>query len=131
MSFMRPPEKNFDSIPSVDISVLLSFDDPEMSADIVTELIEIYLVETHRLMELMFADLTAAEWSSLKRTAHAVKGSSGNIGLLRMAHLSEELEYGAHTHETGSLLLEQMKQEYAAVSHTLTAELHRRKQCAF
>jgi HPt (histidine-containing phosphotransfer) domain-containing protein len=131
MSLTHFPEQNFDSIPSLDISVLHSFDDPEMSADLVTELIEIYLIETSRLVDLMESDLTSAEWSSVKRTAHTIKGSSGNLGLLRMARLSEELEYGAHTRDTASVLVEQMKQEFAAVSQTLNAELKRRKQCAF
>lgn len=125
------PEPNFDSIPSLDNSVLQSFDDPEMSADLVTELIEIYLIETMRLLDLIQSDLTTSEWSAVKRTAHTLKGSSGNLGLLRMARLSEELEYGAHTRDSASDLLEQMKQEFDAVSQTLNAELRRRKQCAF
>lgn len=131
MSLSHFPEQSFDSIPSLDISVLHSFDDPEMSADLVTELIEIYLIETKRLLDLIQSDLTTNEWSAVKRTAHTLKGSSGNLGLLRMARLAEELEYGAHTRDTGSDLLEQMKQEFDAVSQTLNAELKRRKQCAF
>ncbi len=131
MSLPHAQKQNFDSIPSLDISVLHSFDDPEMSADLVNELIEIYLMETTRLLDLIQSDLTAHEWSLVKRNAHTIKGSSGNLGLLRMARLSEELEYGAHTQDTATVLLDQMKQEFEIVGQTLNDELKRRKQCAF
>ncbi len=131
MSLPHAQKQNFDSIPSLDISVLHSFDDPEMSADLVNELIEIYLMETTRLLDLIQSDLTGHEWSLVKRNAHTIKGSSGNLGLLRMARLSEELEYGAHTQDTATVLLDQMKQEFEIVGQTLNDELKRRKQCAF
>lgn len=131
MSLTQLPENNFDSIPSLDIEVLHSFDDPEMSADLVIELIEIYLIETARQLDLIDAELATGEWSALKRTAHTLKGSSGNLGLLKMARFAEELEYGAHTMETAVGLLQQMTREFSAVSHSLNAELQGRKRCAF
>lgn len=124
-------EPNFDSIPSVDISILHSFDDPDMSADLVTELIELYLIETARLLDSINSSLSDGEWRNAKRSAHTIKGSSANLGLLKLERLSEQLEYGAHTSESALALLQLMRGEFSVVSVTLNAELQKRKRCAF
>ncbi len=115
---------------SVDLSVLTSFDEPpvEGEPDLIVELIDLYLGETMRLLTLMRDGLNAHEWDPIKKSAHSLRGSSGNLGILRMAFMSEQLEqvgFGDLS-PTAAELIHSLENEFVQVRVALLLERQRR-----
>lgn len=79
---------------SIDLSVLASFREIEQpdEPDFVTELIDLFLSDTTSQIKLLRVAAVANDVNELRRLAHLLKGSSGNIGAKRMATLCEALE---------------------------------------
>ena len=68
----------------------------EGSPDLITELVELYTKDTkERLTELRTA-LTNRDMAGLRRTVHYLKGSSGTLGIRRMAVLCSQFEEELH-----------------------------------
>jgi HPt (histidine-containing phosphotransfer) domain-containing protein len=120
--------ESFASLPSVDLSVLSCFDDPDTSdaTDLVVELIDLYLKEASQSLETMRQGIETKDWSVIKRAAHSLRGSSGNLGVLRMADICDRLEHSALCHTLATQLLQDFEQEFVQVGHTLVAERIRR-----
>ncbi len=111
----------------IDMAVLESFRELEGagSPNLIKELIELYLDDTKsRLAELRIG-LNEQDLKQLRRTAHSLKGSSGNFGVLRMAALCSELEKNLHLNEFHGVgvTLDQLEEEFERVQHALTSEL--------
>ena len=53
-----------------------------------------------------------ADEETLKVAAHALKGSCGNMGIVRLAELGRQLELGVPTREEAKLLLAEMREEF-------------------
>jgi signal transduction histidine kinase/CheY-like chemotaxis protein/HPt (histidine-containing phosphotransfer) domain-containing protein len=60
--------------------------------DLINELMELYISDTQARFTEMRAALKEQDAQSLQRVAHSLKGSSGNLGIRRMATLCAELE---------------------------------------
>lgn len=120
--------ESFALSPSVDLSVLNCFDDPDTShaTDLVVELIDLYLKEAARLLETMRQGIETQDWSVIKRAAHSLRGSSGNLGVLRMADLCDRLEHSELGRTLATQFLQDLEQEFVQVDHTLVAERKRR-----
>lgn len=139
---MLPIEKvNFDAIhagapeifrASVDLAMLASYEKIQLDGepDLIVELIDLYLEDAPRRVAVMRESLAKRNWLSVKREAHSLRGSSGNLGALQMARICDEIE-GI---ESGDLfpsiaaLLNCLELELERVLHIFLAERQRRLQ---
>jgi HPt (histidine-containing phosphotransfer) domain-containing protein len=113
---------------SIDFEVLRSFDEPDSPVEesLMIELIDLYLVETSRLLESIREAIEETQLDSVKLKAHSLKGSSANLGITLMASLSERLEHFQPGEATRLELLGELEYEFTRVSHLLTEERGRR-----
>ena len=139
---MLPIEKvNFDAVhggapevsrSAVDLAVLASYEKIQLDGepDLIVELIDLYLEDAPRRVAVMQESLAKRDWLSVKREAHSLRGSSGNLGALRVARICDEIE-GI---ESGNLfasiaaLLNCLELELERVLHIFLAERQRRLQ---
>jgi len=110
----------------IDMSVLNGFRElqEEGAPDIVAELIEIFVRDTKLRLAALRKAVAEENLDSIRKETHSLKGSSGNLGMRRMASLCEELEganRGKALHEAGRLV-ERMEEEFTHLRETL--ELH-------
>jgi HPt (histidine-containing phosphotransfer) domain-containing protein len=79
---------------SVDLDVLSGFEDPALDGDgdLVVELINLYLEEGARLLQVVNDALRTKDAAAIKRAAHSLRGSSGNLGILQMSVICEQME---------------------------------------
>jgi HPt (histidine-containing phosphotransfer) domain-containing protein len=116
----------------VDLAVLASYEKIQLDGepDLIVELIDLYLEDAPRRVAVMRESLAKRNWLSVKREAHSLRGSSGNLGALQMALICDEIE-GI---ESGDLfpsiepLLSCLEQELEQVLHIFLAERQRRLQ---
>ncbi len=114
---------------AVDLSVLADLDDEplEDEPDLVTELIDLYLGEVPRLLDTIRKSLQRDDWNSARRAAHTLRGSSGNLGVLQLSSLAEELEHLDETEvEPAHVLCETLEREFQCVNELLLEERRRR-----
>jgi len=64
----------------------------EGSPDLITELIELYTKETKKRLTELRSALNNQDMTELRRTVHYLKGSSGSLGIRRMAVLCSQFE---------------------------------------
>jgi HPt (histidine-containing phosphotransfer) domain-containing protein len=116
----------------VDLAILASYEKIQLDGepDLIVELIDLYLEDAPRRVAVMQESLAKWNWLSLKREAHSLRGSSGNLGALQMARICDEIE-GI---ESGNLfasiaaLLSCLELELERVLHIFLAERQRRLQ---
>jgi HPt (histidine-containing phosphotransfer) domain-containing protein len=119
-------------IDAVDMKMLNAFEalQSDDGSDLIVELIDLYLGDApKRMLEIREAAL-GNEWVVLKRAVHNLKGSSANLGVLRMAETCKKLEEIQCEHSPKSVgeLLQQMDNEFARASEVLLSEQQRRLQ---
>ena len=78
----------------VDMEMLASFGEAQIDdePDIVVELIDLYLTDVAAKMDALRVALDSSDGPALRRLAHCLRGSSGNLGAHRVAALCKELE---------------------------------------
>jgi two-component system sensor histidine kinase/response regulator len=78
----------------VDLTVLDSYTEFQVEGepDLVVELIDLYLEDARVKMCGLREVLAEADGAALKRLAHSLKGSSGNVGARAVVTLCEQLE---------------------------------------
>ena len=114
---------------TVDLAVLATYDEAQMEGepDFVVELIEIYLNEVPRLFGSIRNAITQNDRATLRRAAHSLRGSSGNLGVLQMAAIAGELEHLENdTTSVAAKLLQSLEDEFERVKEILQAERQRR-----
>ncbi|HEY8187495.1 MAG TPA: Hpt domain-containing protein [Pyrinomonadaceae bacterium] len=101
---MLPAEKfNLDVIhagvpeifsPAVELTVLASHDGVQLDGepDLIVELIDLYQEDAQRRVAVMRQSLAKRDWTSVKREAHSLRGSSSNLGAFKLASLCGEIE---------------------------------------
>ncbi|MFL6618256.1 MAG: response regulator [Povalibacter sp.] len=88
----------------------------------VAEVVDAYLADSPRQLQVMNESIAEADYPVLDRAAHSLKSSSRSMGALQLAELCELLENCARTRapiEEGCVVLEQMQASYALVEATL------------
>jgi HPt (histidine-containing phosphotransfer) domain-containing protein len=139
---MLPIEKvNFDAIhagateifrASVDLAMLASYEKIQLEGepDLIVELIDLYLEDAPRRVGVMRDSLAKRNWLSVKREAHSLRGSSGNLGALQMAQICDEIEgiESGNLFSSIAALLSCLELELERVLHIFLAERQRRLQ---
>ena len=115
---------------AVDMELLNAFEELQLDdgSDLIVELIDLYLQEEpRRVTEIREASI-ATEWVLLKRAAHNLKGSSGNLGLRHVAEICQKLEWmDRHdSPETVADLVRLLEYESARANASLAAVRQRR-----
>ena len=97
-------------------------------SDLIVELIDLYLQDAPQRILAMREAAAATEWVVLKRAAHNLKGSSGNLGVRHVTGICEQLERIEcdHSPESVKQLLQQLDDEFAKANEALVAERRRR-----
>jgi signal transduction histidine kinase/HPt (histidine-containing phosphotransfer) domain-containing protein/ActR/RegA family two-component response regulator len=88
---------------------------------LIQEIVDSFLAETPRRLELMREALGRADTKDLAFVAHSLKGSSGQIGAVRVASLSFELEQKGKSGNLGgaAALLTELERELVRVASLL------------
>jgi len=128
MSLTTPSTEFTQTSESIDLEVLRSFDDPEAPIEdsLMIELIDLYLVETSRLLESLREAVETSNLDFVTLKAHSLKGSSANLGIVAIASLSERLEHFRPGGSTRFELLEELDHEFQRVQAILAEERGRR-----
>ena len=110
---------------SIDLTVLEGFRDLQQQGapDLIEELIVLYLSDTRlRLVELSAA-MDRQDTHALQRATHSIKGSSSNVGVMRMAALCVELEEKLEARSIGELdaSQDQLEEEFERVVATFAS----------
>jgi CheY-like chemotaxis protein/HPt (histidine-containing phosphotransfer) domain-containing protein len=97
----------------------------EEDMEFAVEVIDTFMNEVPRGVELLRGAIAAADIEALNREAHKLKGASGNIGARRLAEMAEELE---NLRDFGSLnraseLVDLFEQEFDRTREHLERQL--------
>lgn len=108
--------------PSVDLAVLRSFDDLQLEddSDFVVELIDLFLSDAPKRLAAM-RDSTA-RGQTIKSAAHCLRGSSGNLGALKLASICESIEKTEWVGLGLEFFLVRLEFEFARVVRIFQAE---------
>lgn len=93
--------------------------------DPVVELIEVFELQTQQLVAVLQASRAKGDLETMRKTAHSLKGSSGNLGAMRLAELSRLLENHAMDRSNCDELVNEILEEVTIVSSLLRAEVER------
>ena len=115
---------------AVDMELLNAFEELQLDdgPDLIVELIDLYLPDAAQRVSQIREASIEAEWASLKRAAHNLKGSSGSLGVRHVAEICERLErVDSHdSPQTVADLVRLLEYESALASASLAAVRQRR-----
>ena len=113
------------NLSTLDPSVLAAYREIQQPAgpDFVTELIDLFIDETTSHLKVLRAAVSKNDGDEIRRVAHLLKGSSGNIGAGPMTKLYEELEEQRDLDNGDALtLLARIEIEFELVREALETE---------
>ena len=90
--------------------------------DFVTELIDLFLEDTAVQLESLKVAVSKNDVTEVRRLAHLVKGSSGNIGAVGFAELCQEMENLEVALGTRQTLLARLEEEFLQVTEAFNAQ---------
>ena len=90
--------------------------------DFITELIDLFLTDTAVQLESLRVAVSNNNVLEVRRLAHLVKGSSGNIGAGGMAELCQEMETLEGTSASEQTLLAKLEEEFLQVADAFKAQ---------
>lgn len=130
----QPPAQSLiaDSDPNeaIDKAVWSSLEEvqEEGEPDLIVELIDLYLDDAPARCEAIRTAAAQLDGMLLKRAAHALKGSSGSLGVCRVAEICNVFEQSDCTASPAAIapLLELFEREFARARAALLAERERR-----
>jgi HPt (histidine-containing phosphotransfer) domain-containing protein len=130
-SLIRPARVNDTAAATraIDPAVIASLDEAWEAgeADLVVELIDLYLSDAPQWVEAMRAAAAGDDATMLKRAAHTLKGSSGSLGVREVVETCRMLELdGNGSTARVEELLQQLDREFATARGALAAERTRR-----
>jgi HPt (histidine-containing phosphotransfer) domain-containing protein len=107
------------------LEALKKFQQPD-EPDFVTELIDLFLDDTAVQLQSLKGAVSKNDVAEVRRLAHLVKGSSGNIGAVGLAELCQEMEktdLGTFAIDSdGQTLLLRLEEEFRQVSEAFKAQ---------
>jgi PAS domain S-box-containing protein len=116
-------EQEVNTVMAVDTSVLDGIRElqAEGEPDFLTELIDLYIAESVKLLEHMRQAVSENELGALRKAAHALKGSCGNMGAKTLMGYCAELEElsGRGDLDAARAYLPRVELEYARVQTAL------------
>jgi PAS domain S-box-containing protein len=120
------PEKEIISsdepkLQSMDFSILDGFREFQQpgAPDLVEKLVNLFITDTSEHLLMLRAALTENDSSTVKKEAHSIKGSAGNIGAGRLAGLCKELEKQVEDNISAEKVFSQMEKEFTIVRQAL------------
>ncbi len=91
-------------------------------SDLLSELAEMFLEEVPGQLGVMREAMEKGDAETVKRIAHTLKGSSGNMGATRMSRLCLDLENAGESNDLpAAALLETLEEEFDRVRAELSA----------
>ena len=95
-----------------------------LGTDFFKDLVGVYLKESGESIPALRTSLDGCDAVTLEKTAHTLKGSSGNLGAEALSKLCAELQAAARAKEWNRCtdLVCRVEQEYPSVSKDLRAE---------
>jgi HPt (histidine-containing phosphotransfer) domain-containing protein len=115
---------------AVDLELLNAFEELQLDdgSDLIVELIDLYLLDAAQRVSQIREASIETEWALLKRAAHNLKGSSGNLGVRHVAEICEKLERmdGHDSPQTVADLVRLLEYESARANSSLAAVRQRR-----
>ncbi len=120
-----------DKLSTLDPSVLGAYREMQQPGepDFVTELIDLFLDDTTSHLKELRAAVSKNNGDEIRRVAHLLKGSSGNVGAGSMATLLKELEEQRDLDNGDALtLLARIEIEFELVREALETERQRPKR---
>ena len=90
--------------------------------DFITELIDLFLTDTAVQLKSLRVAVSNNNVPEVRRLAHLVKGSSGNIGAGGMAQLCQEMETVEGTSASEQTLLAKLEEEFLRVADAFKAQ---------
>lgn len=115
---------------AVDMDLLNSFEELQLDdgSDLIVELIDLYLLDAAQRVSQIREASIETEWVLLKRAAHNLKGSSGNLGVRKVAEICEKLERmdDRDSPQTVAVLVQLLEYESDRASAALAAVRQRR-----
>lgn len=114
---------------AVDMDSLNAFEELQSDdgPDLIVELIDLYLQDAPQRILAIREAAVATEWVLLKRAAHNLKGSSGNLGVRHVAEICEKLERVCpDSYERVAALVELLEYRFAKARQALATERQRR-----
>jgi CheY-like chemotaxis protein len=108
----------------LDRSVLASLREIE-DQELLAELAELFLGDAPPRLEALREAIEGGDAASMAQVAHALKGSSANMGATRLVTICEELEDAGHSGalERAPALVERLEAEFGRVRAALEKEL--------
>ena len=90
---------------------------PPGDPDVLTQILHLFLDDVPKRIETLRAATAAGDAIAVQRTAHSLKGSSGNIGARALCEVCQQLDDGAKAGDLARLrsLVESVVSEYARV----------------
>jgi HPt (histidine-containing phosphotransfer) domain-containing protein len=113
----------------LDVETLKAFEKikSDDGSDFVIELIDLYLEGTPQRIQAIREAAFEKEWVVLKRIAHTIKGSSGTLGLHRIAQVCQELEATSlSSSDVVDRLVQALESRFVEAREALIAERERR-----
>jgi CheY-like chemotaxis protein/HPt (histidine-containing phosphotransfer) domain-containing protein len=109
---------------SVDFSMLEALGELQQPGkpDFLSRLIDLFIADTGGHLSALRRAIEKGDETAIKKEAHSIKGSAGNIGARALAKLGKEMEAAADQRLRARALISQMEREFRAVEKILTPE---------
>ncbi len=114
---------------AVDLELLNAFEELQLDdgPDLIVELIDLYLPDAAQRVSQIHEASIESEWDMLKRAAHNLKGSSGNLGVRHVAEICQRLQLvDGHDSQIVAALVRLLEYEFSMASASLAAVRERR-----
>ncbi|MGH7925336.1 MAG: Hpt domain-containing protein [Candidatus Binatus sp.] len=92
------------SVPTIDMRAITQIaEGDDAGAQFITQIIDVFLVDLSERLRALGLQMSADDRVGIRATAHAIKGSCGHFGALRLMELSAEVEDRARRKQTDGL----------------------------